>query len=147
MEIEIVEVGPRDIHPGLDALVHAAPLVALTEALAGRDGHADFGTARLQRPIESLAVEDQADESRASRVGAKLLHDGFRIGHLGNALRIDETGHFDTCESRGPQPADELDLGGGREHLGLALQPIPGSDLDDLDARWIHGGGFYPQRV
>jgi hypothetical protein len=41
--------GLGDLAPGIHGLVDARSLVALAEAFAGGDGHADFGTPRPAR--------------------------------------------------------------------------------------------------
>ena len=41
---------------------------------------------------------------------------------------------------------DELDLGRGRHHDGLALQPVARPDLDDFDAAMICHGPPLPSR-
>jgi hypothetical protein len=46
---------------------------------------------------------------------------------------MDERRHLDPGGPGSDQPPDQLDLGGGIEDGVLVLQPVPRSNLDDLD--------------
>ena len=70
--------GTRDVQPGVDALVDAAALVALAEAFAGGDGHADFSAAGGLRALEALAIEHQPDEARVARPAARARPEPLR---------------------------------------------------------------------
>ena len=71
--------------------------------------------------------------------------DAFTVGLKGAGFDLDvrrfreHVERFDALEAAGPQAAHELHLGRGGQHLRLALQPIPGADLDDVDP--LHGHG------
>jgi hypothetical protein len=63
---------------------------------------------------------------------------GLGIRHLRHTPGIHETRDFDALEAAGHQAPDELHLGVGGQHLGLALQAIARPDFDDFDALLVH---------
>ena len=129
----------RDVEPGRDGFVGRDALVATIERVAGDHRHADLVASRRHRPLETLAVEHEADEVHARRRRAECLQHCFGVGHLRHFLRIDEARDLDAAQSGRERATNELDLGRRREHAGLALQPIAGTDFDDVDVR-AHGG-------
>ncbi len=132
----------RDVQPGVHALVHARALVALAEAFAHGDGHADFSAAGGLRALEALAIEHQSDEARVAGQRRQRGQHRLGIGHLRHALGIHEARHFHAAQPGGHQAADELDLGGGRQHLRFALQAVARPDFNDLDGGRFHGREF-----
>ena len=129
----------------VDALFDAAALVALAEGFAGGDGHAHLGASRRVRAIESLAVQHQADVTRAGALlGASAASTSSASAICGTRLGFTKLA---TSMRRRParrQAADEFDLRGRRQHLRFALQAIARPDFHDLDVLPIPWREFYP---
>ncbi len=60
-------------------------------------------------------------------------HDFGVIGYLRDPLRRHEGSRLDRFQAGLPQPGDQLHLGRGGDTIGLVLQAVAGTDLDDLD--------------
>ena len=111
--------------------------------LGGRHEDVDLiegGTSRCSRPTETLAqlerrveaalVRDQDAERDLFGHGDLLEHRG-RIGQLGNHIGAHEARDLQASEARAGQRIDQLDLALGRDHLGLVLKAVAGTDLPD----------------
>jgi hypothetical protein len=106
-------------------------LVALREGFGRGGDHSDLGASSRKRAIEAFAVEHQADVLNVL-VRPEPSEHRLRVRHLRYALGIDEARHFDASQPSIDQTSDQLEFGLRRQNVGLALQAISRTDVDDF---------------
>src|SRR5690606_24183369 len=88
----------------------------------------------------------EADVADA-RLARHTREDVLRVRHLRHAFRVHEARRFDAADAAREHAPDELELDGGRNGLGLALQPVARRHLDDFDLLTRHCLHTYPRIV
>ena len=122
----------HDVRQHLHLLVDAQSLVLQAEAVGGGHGDIDLVHRRAQRPIISLAVQNEADAA-ATRLIGKSGHDLFGAGHLGHVFGMDEADGLDPFRACRFEATDEVGADQRLQHRLFVLQAVAGADLDDLD--------------
>ena len=128
-------IGPAlgDGDHGGDLLGHAGALVPDAEAVGGADHHIGLIAAGGHGPVPAAFVQHQANAGQG-RISGQALHDLLGAGHLRHPARIHEGHRLDAAHAAGLQPGDEVELFDDLQGPVLVLQPVTGSDFDDLDA-------------
>jgi len=129
----------QDIGQHGDLVPHRQSLVLQPETVGHRQGDVDLVHAAAQRPVISLAVQDEADAAVTGR-GGQRRHDVFGPRHLGHQTGMDKADGLDPAGSGGLQAQDELGANPRVQDGPFVLQAVARSDLDDLD-RAAHGRG------
>ncbi len=123
----------------LDGAVHVVAVVRVR----GRQEHVDL-VERGARPAGPLAQRERrvepalvGDQHRHAHLGGdvdRLQHLG-RVGELRDHVGAHEAGHLQAAQAGARERVDQLDLGGGRDHLGLVLEAVARTDLADAHLR------------
>ena len=87
-------------------------------------------------------VEDETRELRA--VAVRLRDDLLCPGHLRDALVAHEAHGFDARKAGRREPVDEVGADGGRQGLGLVLEPVPRPNVANDHAHVVR---LRPQQV
>ena len=95
--------------------------------------------ARGHRGLEAAQIRHQRRIAHAGAPG-RTAHHRVVIGHLRDTPRRDEGGGLDALESRIGEPPQQLELDVGWHQIGLVLQAIARTHLDDLHAGRQSGG-------
>ncbi len=82
--------------------------------------------------FDALQIQDQRTVGHVRQHWQRRT-DLFGVGHLGHSLGMHERGDLDTVQAGSCQIGDQLDLLCGRKQGVLALEPVAGSNLDDLN--------------
>ena len=120
------------------------PWLRWLKRFAGGDRHADLGAAGGARALEALAVQHQADVTRAGRSRRRAPPAPLR--RPPSAARAwDSRSSPLRCASspRARRRRTNSTFARGGEHLRFALQAVTRPDFDDLDARMIPWREFY----
>ena len=137
----------RNLAPCADGIGARNALVPAIELVGREHDHPDLAATRRGGPVETRAVQDQADvgDVVALRQGPT---NGFGVRHLRHAPRVHETGDLDAPDPGVDGAADEFELHLGGDRGRLVLQAVARPDLDDADAARIrHCDGLYTQRA
>ena len=130
----LARAGDHPLQPAqrlLDRAVHVLLVVGL--ARGEEQVHLGEAVAQLERVVEPALVGDQhrhrhvvGDVRSAQHLGA--------VGELGDHVGAHEARDLEAPQARARERLDQLDLGRGRDHLGLVLEAVARADLADADA-------------